>query len=126
MRFASRAAAQAALDAFDWRPELRDREESDAVEFVRAGGNPNSFAFTELTAKQLRRRLIKRFMRQPLGEDRDFTLRQAQWVALKTVAQLVTILGVSQAVAQRILDRATVLAGLKSTLEDDDGKREKL
>ena len=97
-----------------------------AATFVRAGGNPDSFARSEMTDVQLRRRLTIRFMRQRLDDDKPFMLRFAQWLSARTAVQVASFLGVSQARAQAMIGRASGLAGIKTTLDADDGRTEKL
>ena len=125
-RVASEAQAITEMNAYDWTPLLREREELDAVKFVRGGGDPGAFNRSDLTAGQLAKRLIVRFMRQRFDDDRPFMMRFAQWLSARPAGQVAIYLGVSQARAQAMIDRASDLAGIETTLDADDGRVEKL
>lgn len=125
-RVANEAQAITEMDARDWTSQLQEREELDAVKFVQAGGDPDAFIRFDLTASQLARLLIIRFMRQRLDDDKSFMLRFAQWLVSKTATQVARFLDVSVARAQAMIDRASDLVGIRMTLDTDDGRVEKL
>ena len=125
-RVASEAQAIAEMDAYDWAPQLMDREELDAVKFVRAGNSPDSFARADLTASALSKRLTVRFMGQQLRDDQPFMLELADWLSGELVADVAAFMGTSEGRAQVMIDRATDLAGVRTTLDTDDDRTEKL
>ncbi len=122
-RYPDVATAQAALDDHDWSLQLRSREERDAVEFIEDGGNPNTFTRIELTQIQFRRRIMRRFMRGDLRDNRRFLCRVADWVGGFTAAQIANALNISPVRAGVILDRAVDLRdNLCPALIVDDGR----
>ena len=122
-RFADEAEAQAAEAAHDWTPQLKDKEEADATEFIEDGGNPNSFPRSDLTQTQFRRRIIRRFMRGDLRDQRRFLCRVANWVSGFNTLQIANSLGISVPRANNILTRATDLRdNVCPALTADDGR----
>ncbi len=111
-RFADEAAAQAALDAFDWTPQLKDHEEDRAVAFIEAGGDPGDFTRSELTLAQFSHRIAKRLAGMTLEGNRAFICGVggsggvSSWAASKTVAQIEATLSISTARATTIRNRA--------------------
>ena len=122
-RFADEAEAQAAGDAHEWGPQLRGREERDAVAFIEDGGDPDRFLRSDLTQMQFRRRIIRRFMRGDLLDHRRFMCRVANWVAGFNANQIANALNISMPRANNILTRATTLRdNVCPALATDDGR----
>lgn len=122
-RFVDEAEAQAAGDAHNWTLQLHDKEENDAVAFVEAGGDPNSFPRSDLTLTQFRRRIMRRFMRGELRDSRRFMCRMAGWVAGFNANQIANVLNISLTRANNILARATDLRdNVCPALTVDDGR----
>lgn len=113
-RYADQTAAQTALDAYDWLPELRDAEADELFEFVRNGGDPDVFVRTDLTIPGWRRRLLRRFARARLMEDEPYMRNVAAWVAGNTVNQIATSLAIST-------ERATTIRNRAIRIRDDIG-----
>lgn len=121
-RAASVQAAQAAMDARDWSALLKDAEEDDAVAFVRRGGDLDNFVLVELALTALRRRLVLRWMRSKLEDDKPFVARFAAYVAQFNALQIAAALDVSLEIANAVLSRATAIAGIATTVEGDDAQ----
>ncbi len=125
VRFVDQVTAQAAVDAFDWSSQLRDREEADAVVFIEAGNSPGSFVKTDLTSTQFNRRLAKRFAQAVLDGDRKLLCNAASWVSSFTAIQIANALGISNARATAIRNRAIDLRdNVCPALVTDDGRVE--
>ncbi len=101
--------ATAAMNARDYTEQLKDAEENDAVDFIEAGGDPDAFVKDDLTTAQFRRRIAKRFAQSNLQEHRPFMCRVATWVAGFSSGQIANALGISNARATAIRNRAIEL-----------------
>jgi len=119
-RATSEAASIILMNARDLTASLQNIEETDAVNFIEAGGDPNAFVRVDLTAKELRRRLIKRFARTRAIDDELFMLKVATWVSNQNAGTLSSALSISIVKAQAIIDRATDMLVLKTQIEADD------
>ena len=100
-------AAEVVRDGVVW--DVEGAEETDAVAFIEAGGDPDLFTRVDLSVTQYRRRLAKRVANLPLSGNEAFFCNIAAWVLTFTVGQIATTLGISTAKAQKILDRASRL-----------------
>ena len=125
-RVASEAQAITEMNAYDWTPQLKARETLDVVTFVRAGNSPASFTRSDLTAAELSERLTIHFMGQVLEDDKPFMLEFADWLSGQLVADVAAFMGTSKARAQPYIDRATDLVSVRTKLDTDDGRTEKL
>ena len=105
-KFDDEAAAQMALDAHNWTPQLERKEENDAIRSIREGTDPDAIVLTELRAADFKTRMVTRFMNTLYEADRAFMDNMSDWVAGFTLAELETILGLPTARAQTVKDRA--------------------
>ena len=111
------------LERFDWGAQLEDREENNAIDFIKNGGDPGDFTKSDLTSGEFNKRLAKRFAKSIFAEDREFMCNIANWVASFTVTQIENSLGIATANAQKILDRATHIRDtICAALVTDDGR----
>lgn len=109
-RWASEAAAQTALDAHDFLPELREREKKAVYRHIKAGNDPSTFVRTDLTVSGFDQYVLRTFARSRLEDEQDFMLNAAPWVAAKNATggppSIAGRLGISNGRAQTIHDRA--------------------
>ena len=106
--YKAQSEAQANIDmaARDVTDNLEDADERDGLEFIAAGGEPESFVLFDLTLQQWRNRLAKRFWRTTIEEDRKFLCDISPYIATFTAVQIAAALGISEVKAQKGLDRA--------------------
>ena len=102
---ASEAQANTDRDAYDWVPQLRNREEVDAITAVEGGADASTFTGVDLTTADLQRRLLVRFARGIFEIDRRFLLGLAPFVAGRSAGEVASALGISPARAQALIDR---------------------
>jgi len=113
------------MAARDFTDQLQDKEESDAIEFIEAGGDPGAFIKVDLSNTQYNRRIAKKFANSHTHLDRQFVCNVASWVAGFTAVQIANALSVPEAKGTEILNRAIVLRDdVCPALVADDGKVE--
>lgn len=103
---ASEAEAMVAMNARDMTAQLKDREELEAVDFIKASGDPSTFVRADLTNTEFNRRLVKRFAELSFDGDSGFLRKVAGYIAGFTATQIASALGITRARAQVVLDRA--------------------
>ncbi len=119
--------AQAILDmnARDMTKQLKDAEEQEAVEFIKNGGDTGIFTKVDLTNTEFNRRIAKKFANSHTDLDRQFVCNVASWVAGFSSGQIANALGISNARATVIRNRATNLRdNVCPALVADDGSVE--
>lgn len=112
----TRAEAEAIRDGCWTSAQLQDAEERRGIEFITAGGAPESFARGDLTLTEWRRRVARRFWRGTLETDRKFLEKVAPYLAGFGAAQIAAALGISEQRAQLGLDKAILI---RDSLADD-------
>ena len=106
---------------------LLDADEADGIKYVENGGTPDTYAPSDMTVAEWRRRVALRFWRGTLETDRAFMIRAAAYIAQFTAAQIANALGVSEAKAQTGLDRAIAIRdSIGPALEASDAQAEDL
>ena len=122
---ASEADALARMTARDMTAQLKDAEEQEVVDFITSGGDPSTFVKADLTNTEFDRRIAKKFANSRMDLDRQFVCNAASWVAGFAAGQIANALGISNARATAIRNRAIDLRNnVCPALAADDGKVE--
>ncbi len=121
----SEAVALVDMNARDMTEQLKEAEEHEAVDFIRGGGDPAAFVKVDLTNTEYRRRIAKKFANSHAALDRQFVCNVASWVAGFSSGQIANALGISNARATVIRNRAINLRdNLCLALTADDAQVE--
>lgn len=100
-------AAEAIRDGVVW--DVEGAEERDIIQWIEDGNDPDTYPREEMTLNEFRRRLAKRVANLEFQGNERFFCNIAPWVLGFTVTQISNVLGITQAKAQKILDRASRL-----------------
>lgn len=104
---ASIVEGEAIRDSVVWDTERA--EETDIIQWIEDGNDPDTYPREEMTLNEFRRRLAKRMANLPFEGNEKFFCNIASWVLGFTKQQISNVLGITQARAQKILDRASRL-----------------
>lgn len=121
-RFASEAAAQAAADAHDWTPQLKDTDFAELLDWVQGKNSSGLFDFTDmdLTLLEGEERLLVWFASHE-GAD---AITLAWWVEDMNPPTYTAIrdrVGYDVATGSRIQDRAIAMLAAESSFDAIEG-----
>ena len=86
--------------------QVDDVDEADGFSHILKGGDPETYARSDLTKAQWRKRIARRFWKATIEEDREFLLKISPYIASFTATQIASVLGISTVKAQKGIDKA--------------------
>lgn len=82
------ATATTTMNARDLTEQIKDQEEREMIDFIKAGGDPDDFVNTDISVLGKRRRLVKRFSHASLTHRRQLLCNLAPWIGALTTQQI--------------------------------------
>ncbi len=124
-RTADTAASEVTMNARDWTDHIESRELEDAKFFIQEGGSPADYVPGDLTLPQIRRLMLKAFMKTDARKENGLVCKMAAFIASFTVNQIANVASISTAKATIVRDRAIDLRdNICPALAVDDAKVE--